>query len=429
MITEFLITNVSILLILLVLTVMLYVNQDLDIPAVGLFRAAILLLLLICVLDFVDDAAAGETVHRFATADVAVLSRIRTITSGLVYILRPVVILLELLLLIEEKRVRMVCIALSVFNGVMYLPALLGFRFPFFISVNNHWHGIRPFNWTVYAVQLLYVLILLVFSIRRFTAARKRENLLILIIALLSFLNAFLEVTELLPGQVDLVTAICILMYYTYLTSVYHHIQNEAIIRKDSQIERDKMTILREQIQPHFIYNSLNVIRTLIRIDSSSAITALDDFSTYLQAHFRAIQHDTLVTLEQELKNVRAYLALAQADYTRQFEIVYDLKATSFRLPPLSLEPLVENAVMHGIPETGGIIRIATESTGDWYIITVTDNGRGNSEDARQPTKHVSVGIQNTRTRLELLCGGSLELTPSPEGMTARIMIAKEKKQ
>lgn len=429
MITEFLAANASILLILLVLAVMLYMNRDLDIPAVGLFRTAIFLLLLISILDFADSAAAGGTVHSFPVTDTAVLIRIRTIASTLVYILRPVVILLELLVLIERRDLRLLCIGLSVFNTLMYLPALSGAHFPFFISTNNHWHGVHPFNWTVYAVQLFYVGVLLVFSIRRFTVTHRRENLLVLIIAFLSLANALLEATELLPGQADLVMAVCILMYYSYLTSVYHHLQNEAISRRDRQIERDKMTILREQIQPHFIYNSLNVIRTLIRIDSASALTALDDFSAYLQAHFRAIQHDTLVTFDQELRNVRAYLALAQADYTRQFEIVYDLQVTSFRLPPLSLEPLVENAVMHGIPESGGVIRIATSSTGDWYIITVTDNGTGNTASPSPRSKHLSVGIQNTRTRLEMLCGGSLELIPAPDGMTAKIMIAKEKAQ
>ena len=235
------------------------------------------------------------------------------------------------------------------------------------------------------------------------------------------------EFCDLLTGYATPVTAFCTLTYYIYLSVIYQQEMRETISEKELHIAQDKLIILRSQIQPHFIYNSLNIIRTLVRTDTQNAVEAIDNFSEYLQAHFRAIEDDHLVSFRQELENVMAYLALVQADYTRKIDVVYELNEIDFSVPQLSLEPVVENAVKHGTGPDGGTIRIASFSRDDCYIICVTDDGTGkNNTLTEKQTKRLGVGIDNTRKRLAQLCNGTLEMHKYPEGTVVSIIIPKK---
>ena len=130
-----------------------------------------------------------------------------------------------------------------------------------------------------------------------------------------------------------------------------------------------------------------------------------------------------MIFFEAEIENVKAFLALAEADHTRDIQIVYDLRETNFRIPQLSLEPIVENAVKHGIGEEGGTITISSYREGDNYIVRTKDSGNGPGGVSEKESGRLAVGIANTRKRLELLCGGRLSINITPEGTTADIII------
>ena len=132
-----------------------------------------------------------------------------------------------------------------------------------------------------------------------------------------------------------------------------------------------------------------------------------------------------MIPFEEELKNVRIYLSLVQIDYTDKIEIHYDLKVTDFFLPPLSLEPIIENAVNHGISREGGILTIRTYEENDRIMISVSDNGTAGNEKEPYTPFHNGIGLDNTRKRLELQCNGTLELTISDSGAVANISLPK----
>ena len=136
-----------------------------------------------------------------------------------------------------------------------------------------------------------------------------------------------------------------------------------------------------------------------------------------------------MIAFDQELENVRAYLALAQADYTRKVEVIYDLQELDFRLPQLSLEPIVENAIKHGTGPNGGTISISTWSTIDSYVLTVSDSGTGEYDLTEKQKKRLGVGIANTRSRLASLCGGTLEMDKHTDGTVIRITIPKDRQE
>ena len=177
-------------------------------------------------------------------------------------------------------------------------------------------------------------------------------------------------------------------------------------------------------MHPHFIINALSIIRSLIKRDTEKAEREIDAFSDYLNVHIHAIQTDGLINFDQELSHVNAYLSLVQADRSRQIQVLYDLKVTDFQLPSLSLEPLIENAVKYGTGIDNGVITISTEETPNAVLIRVADNGTGDPEQKQKP-ESTGIGIANTKQRLKMQCGGTLNANRSGDGMIVTISIPK----
>ena len=143
--------------------------------------------------------------------------------------------------------------------------------------------------------------------------------------------------------------------------------------------------------------------------------------------NIRAIQSDLNIPFGKELENAEIYLSLAQMDISRKFDFVYDLRCTDFSIPPLSLEPLIENAVRHGLDMYGGTITVSSFRDGGNIIISVADSGVGKNNLTEKESGRLGVGIENTRRRLELQSGGRLELDISENGSTARIIIPEDR--
>ena len=422
MLLEFFTSSFPTLMIVFILAVFMYVNRSADIPASKLFRVAVILILIITILDYFERLFAGDTNIPSPIKNIYLTVKLRTFTSTSIYILRPILILMELLIISQKREYRIVLISIAVINTAVYLPALFGSHHAFYIDTTNHWQGgvLAP---TIFVVLLIYVGAIFFLSISHFKGSRSK-SLIVLAIAILAAVDSIFEYTDALLGYATTVTAMCTLSYYIYLSVIYQQEMRETIAEKELHIAQDKLIILREQIQPHFIYNSLNIIRTLVRTDTQTAVESIDNFSEYLQAHFRAIQDDHMVSFKQELENVMAYLALVQADYTRKIEVVYELNEVEFDIPPLSLEPVVENAVKHGTGAEGGTIRIASFVKDGCYIVSVTDDGTGkNNTLTEKQTKRLGVGIDNTRKRLAELCGGRLEMDKRTDGTTVSIII------
>ncbi|WP_294492173.1 sensor histidine kinase, partial [uncultured Ruminococcus sp.] len=113
------------------------------------------------------------------------------------------------------------------------------------------------------------------------------------------------------------------------------------------------------QMRPHFIYNSMMAIYYLCKLDADKAQQVTLDFTTYLRRNFAAIASENTVPFKDELEHTRAYLALEQAQFEDRLFVSFDTKHTMFRVPPLTLQPLVENAVKHGMDPDGDPLSIS----------------------------------------------------------------------
>ncbi len=190
----------------------------------------------------------------------------------------------------------------------------------------------------------------------------------------------------------------------------------------ENQLKQSRISTMLSQIKPHFLYNVLNAISGLCVTDPLKADEAIMLFSTYLRANLNSIDNDALVSFERELEHVKSYVQLEQMRYGERLHVQYDIDCTDFVLPTLSLQPLVENAIRHGIAEKpeGGTVWVSTRRAEGGVCITVTDDGIGfDSESAEQPG---SVGLRNIRQRLQYLCSADLSVQSAVgHGTTATI--------
>ncbi|MEK0317482.1 ATP-binding protein [Cohnella sp. 56] len=179
---------------------------------------------------------------------------------------------------------------------------------------------------------------------------------------------------------------------------------------------RREMDFLQAQITPHFLYNSMNALVGLSYKNVDKLRETIHHLTTYLRAKFTFVFSEELVPFEREMELVKAYLAIEQLRFGSRLTVEIEIEA-DFRcmLPPLTLQPIVENAVRHGIgPRSfGGTLRISACRRGGGAEITVADDGVGIGEEllrVLQEGRAAGVGVGNVNRRLQLVCGGGLDI-------------------
>ena len=191
----------------------------------------------------------------------------------------------------------------------------------------------------------------------------------------------------------------------------------EQFVRQQQEIAHQRASVMVLQMRPHFIYNTLMSIYSLCNQDPGKARQVTKDFTDYLRKNFTAVASENLIPFSAELEHTRAYLAVEQAQYEEMLTVDYDTPFIRFRLPPLTLQPIAENAVKHGIDPYAGPLHISirTRQTSDGCEITVENNGPDfNPINDNEP----HIALANIRQRLRMMCGGKLNITPRDGGGT-----------
>lgn len=176
------------------------------------------------------------------------------------------------------------------------------------------------------------------------------------------------------------------------------------------------------QIKPHFIFNSLETIRSLYHRDAASGDTAMNYLSDFLRDSINSFDHE-LIPFETEIDTVFSYTEFENIKREHKIEVVFDLDFVDFRVPPFSVQPFVENAFKYsGVGEIpGGNIIISSYKSGDFAAIEIADNGRG--FDVNKISEH-SHGIRNACGRFALTLGVTPEITAAPgKGTKVKILI------
>ena len=197
----------------------------------------------------------------------------------------------------------------------------------------------------------------------------------------------------------------------------------------EKELEESRIAIMLSQMQPHFIHNILNVIYYMCGKDPAAAQNAISKFSDHLRNNMEALSQKELITFRKELDHIHTYLELEQIRFGEELSIVYDIEEDSFLLPVLSIQPLVENAVKHGVAKKrgGGVVTISSRQTENAYQITITDTGVGFDAERYMDDGKIHVGLMNVRQRLHSCMNATVDIDSAPgNGTTVTVTIPKE---
>lgn len=222
-----------------------------------------------------------------------------------------------------------------------------------------------------------------------------------------------------------------VFLFFLFLLSVTAVMkQKRKLAKKEQELYDMQINILSAQISQHFIYNTLTTIKYLCKKDALLAAETVDEFAGYLRGNLEALTGDKTIWFSEELMHVKNFLAIEQKRFGKRINVIYDIREVAFMLPPLTLQPIVENAVKHGIApkEQGGTIRISTGKNDTDYWIRVEDDGVGYCVKERAKEKKTHIGMCNVAGRVGGLCGGSVKVLSSfGEGTKVLIKIPRRK--
>lgn len=185
--------------------------------------------------------------------------------------------------------------------------------------------------------------------------------------------------------------------------------QMEQYVRQQEINAKQRASITVLEMRPHFIYNTMTSIYYLVKQDSDKAQQVILDFNNYLRKNFTAIVKEDTIPFTEELEHAKAYLSVEQVRYEDMILVTYDIPHTNFRIPPLTLQPIVENAVKYGLdPEEAPLnIYIQTRMSEHGSEILIQNSGSGFAE---QDNEEPHIALNNIRERLALMCHGTLTI-------------------
>ena len=195
----------------------------------------------------------------------------------------------------------------------------------------------------------------------------------------------------------------------------------------NAELTESRVSTMMSQIRPHFIYNTLGSIEQLCSIDPPKAGELVHNFAKYLRGNFRELDNPKPILMSQEMEHVRHYISIENVRFP-DMTFTFEMNSDDFHIPALTVQPIVENAIKHGLMklQKGGKIRVVSYQTDTDYCVMVEDDGVGFDADVLlDERKHV--GIRNIRGRLKAMVNGTLEINSSKGvGTTVLIKIPKE---
>jgi len=250
---------------------------------------------------------------------------------------------------------------------------------------------------------------------------RKQEKISFLIFAVTPLLSYAAQIVFLGISVTFSIISISLLLVYI-----------SAQANRARQLADLKVRMVQSQLQPHFVFNGMSSIRMLIKKDPDKAVAAMDHFMGYLRGTIDAYNNVDMFSIEAELKIVSDYLEIEQVRFGEniQYEIINE--SEGFMVPPLSIQPLVENAIKHGIRQRldgSGKVTINVYDKDAKHVIVIEDNGVGFDKKDKKPNDgHVHIGLDSTIRRFEYYLGGKVTVE-SEEGKGTKVVIVVPEKK
>lgn len=349
------------------------------------------------------------------------LARILTGIYG--YSVRPVILLL-FLYIVGSKRIARAFWPLVGLNALIHLTALFS-DVCFTISAANHFRR-GPLGYSCHIVSGILLAVLLWATIREYSRVRRSEMMIpicnvLVIVAAVMLDSGLLSNLDAPISFLTIAVVVCTLFYYIWL-----HLQ---FVREHEQAlqAEQRIQIMMTQIQPHFLYNTIATFKALCRKDPEQAAEVADKFGAYLRQNLDSLGMTGRIPFRQELEHTKLYSDIEMVRF-ENVRVEYDVAGEEFTVPPLILQPMVENAIRHGVRiRDEGLVRVTVRRGTNCHEIIVADNGTGFDPERVESLEGSHIGIRNVRERVQTMCGGSVEIDSRPgEGTTVTIRIPEE---
>ena len=182
------------------------------------------------------------------------------------------------------------------------------------------------------------------------------------------------------------------------------------LVENERELMQSQVSLAISQIQPHFLYNTLSTIAELCRKDSAMAEEVTNRFALYLRGNLEHMGDSFPVEFSKELKHVQTYLWIEKIRFQEELQVVYDIQTEDFIIPALTVQPLVENAVKHGMMGSENVctITIRTKCVERGYQVIIEDDGCGFDPEQVKNDGRKHIGIESVRNRLRFMVGGIL---------------------
>lgn len=286
----------------------------------------------------------------------------------------------------------------------------------------------------VQGIVSLLLLVLIVIETIKIKNEGKSKGLLLpsamilLTVLLLEFVNACTGWWQ---------NGICMKIIFTALF-VFHLIRAAWLVVKNQrdsiraeqlkeELKNSRIVLAMSQIRTHFVFNILNAISGMCEYDPQKADETLVMFSHYLRSNINIMEDDEPEAFTKALEYLEEYVHLEQVRFGEKIRFIKNIEADNFKIPPLVLQPLAENAIRHGLlhKKQGGTVSLHTWTENGENIIEISDDGVG--FDTTKAPGEESVGMKNVRFRLQYMVGGTMDVKSTPgQGTTVTIRIPEK---
>ena len=345
---------------------------------------------------------------------------LRRMVSSYGFIVRPLTLLLFLHIVSTQKHVWEWCLVFV--NTVLYTASAF-WDICFTIDHYNSFQAALPgLHYTCTVTSMVLLADLLYRTIRENRLEGKKENLLPVFVSLAILLGFFLDshVGAMLQAVSFLTIAIVVScsLYYSWLHLKFVR-EHEQALQAEMRIQ-----IMMQQIQPHFLYNTLYTIQVLCETDPQKASEITGKFALYLRQNLESLSQSANIPIDKEMEHTRTYVGIEMIRFSN-IRVEEDLQDHDFSIPALTVQPLVENAIRHGVRiRKPGIVKISTRRTEKDHEIIIRDNGVGFDVKKLKESDGMHIGIANVRERIESQCKGTLVIDSRiGEGTTVTIRI------
>ena len=359
-----------------------------------------------------------QNVSEYTLAKHVAMPYVRTIVAVYGYCVRPLIILLFFYILDYGKRHTVLWILTGI-NALIYLTALFTDKISFYINSDNHF-GRGPLSFTCHNVSIVMLVFLSYLTVKECVKTRKSESLIlifsVLIIVGSIICDGIFEADIVCVSYLTMAVVSSTVFYYIWLHMKFVREHEKALMAEQ------RIQIMMSQIQPHFLYNTLSTIQALCRTEPEKASVVTERFGTYLRKNLESLSQTELIPVSKELEHTKIYSEIENVRFDN-IRVEYDTPETDFMIPALSIQPLVENAIRHGVRiRKNGIVKVSTVKVSNGYDIIVEDNGKGFDTSTIETADNTHIGLRNVRERIKKMCGGTFQIE-STENVGTKITL------